>query len=55
MNKILCGKCAMKQKLSLEERKQLSFTLRVGLNICKCGRILEIKNNRLKVIKEGRN
>lgn len=55
MNKITCGKCARKQKLSLEERKQLAFTLKEDLNSCKCGRILELHNNRLKVIKKGEN
>jgi hypothetical protein len=54
MNNITCGNCARKQKLSLEDRKQLSLKLKEGQNICNCGRILELYNRRLKVIKEGR-
>lgn len=47
MNKITCGKCAMKQGMTLEERLEMPKQLKEGLNICDCGRKLRLTNGRL--------
>ena len=49
MNKILCGKCAKKKGKSLDERKELASLLQEGLNVCECGRVLEVKSGILRL------
>jgi hypothetical protein len=46
----ICGRCARKEKYSLEERIEMAMNLEQGENECDCGRIVIFENNRVVVV-----